>query len=898
MESNLSELSSIEDESIYVQPHYKEAYRLAIYALLCGGTEAYHEYLRVEQISHFLSEEEIRFILENAELPVLDDDSGGPSDADRVTPSTYFPCESDEEVPELELGWPGVSREELDTSISLLFHPPRNNTPSIKEVVRKQIQEARRVIAIAMDVFTDVDIFKEIINAALRGVAVYILLDDSRVSSFLNMCNSLGINILDIKNLRLRTVEGEQYQCRSAVKFHGSMEQRFILLDCQTVLYGTYSYTWSFEKINLSMVLVVTGQLVSTFDEEFRRLYGRSRIPSALPSGSLLSTYPKSSQLSLNLYMKSRPTPKTRGGIHDRRNDAAVLNRGLSVQEMLHQSHLTDTGDLVRGQNYSGEPVKMNSMTRLRMGTRNLGVPVAQRQNRDVHQLNRASQQHLRHQTRYGADQNLIPYSSETSLHKWKMDAYFTESNMPPDVYVQSPMISPHSSQTGLDEYQSQLIQSRSMDIRSRIEEMRHKRLSLQGHADLRQSKESLWSMCSTTDKPQYMRPFHGKPRGVEMDPHTEISNGVNDSKLYIEADETEPMITDAKRSLSHSNIKMGTELRSGQMQNRHNLPLDRAQSDAELGLKLSDSTLKISNLISGSFRHSRVMESLSEIPEEREASNSRDAGIESVLGDNHDVRSTHERLLQRDYNDKARERYGFIQNRIDSPPPREGNTSAHISTEGSCPPVEPQRDPTKSQQKGSELQRMSPMRSPGNPHPTQNEKKVTRKERSLQRTSLKPENTLDSSHVLQMDHSKTSSLGRPIKTDRSAEKSNSQNSLSGPEKTKYPFSKLPQRSSKRKTMPSSDQDQGSRSTLDTEAVSASQVKKEKAYSRYEYLIGNENGSLDRTGRLADSSDVKVKSLSLNRRGDGIRTHQTQGGVDNKLGRLMQRMGNLINKNK
>lgn len=145
MESNLSELSSIEDESIYVQPHYKEAYRLAIYALLCGGTEAYHEYLRVEQISHFLSEEEIRFILENAELPVLDDDSGGPSDADRVTPSTYFPCESDEEVPELELGWPGVSREELDTSISLLFHPPRNNTPSIKEVVRKQIQEARRV---------------------------------------------------------------------------------------------------------------------------------------------------------------------------------------------------------------------------------------------------------------------------------------------------------------------------------------------------------------------------------------------------------------------------------------------------------------------------------------------------------------------------------------------------------------------------------------------------------------------------------------------------------------------------------------------------------------------------------------------------------------------------------
>lgn len=56
-----------------------------------------------------------------------------------------------------------------------------------------------QVIAIAMDVFTDVDIFKEIISAALRGVIVYIILDDSRVSSFLSMSQSVGINVLDIK---------------------------------------------------------------------------------------------------------------------------------------------------------------------------------------------------------------------------------------------------------------------------------------------------------------------------------------------------------------------------------------------------------------------------------------------------------------------------------------------------------------------------------------------------------------------------------------------------------------------------------------------------------------------------------------------------------------------------
>lgn len=149
MESNLSCLSSLKEDNDlqYVQPHYKETYRLSIYALLCGGKEAYEEFLRAEQISHFLSEDEIRFILEHAELPVVEDDdsSEGKRATDENSPSTYFPTESDEEVPDLDLGWPEVSLEGVDTSISLLFHPPRQNTPTIKEVVRKQIQEAKQV---------------------------------------------------------------------------------------------------------------------------------------------------------------------------------------------------------------------------------------------------------------------------------------------------------------------------------------------------------------------------------------------------------------------------------------------------------------------------------------------------------------------------------------------------------------------------------------------------------------------------------------------------------------------------------------------------------------------------------------------------------------------------------
>lgn len=147
MESNLSHLSSLaeEDNPMYIQPHYKESYRLAIYALLCGGREAYEEFLRAEQISPFLSNEEILFILENGELSEVEDDFEMKRTMDTGAPSTYFPSESDEEVPDLELGWPEVSLEASDTSISLLFNPPRINTPSIKEVVRKQIQDARQV---------------------------------------------------------------------------------------------------------------------------------------------------------------------------------------------------------------------------------------------------------------------------------------------------------------------------------------------------------------------------------------------------------------------------------------------------------------------------------------------------------------------------------------------------------------------------------------------------------------------------------------------------------------------------------------------------------------------------------------------------------------------------------
>lgn len=56
-----------------------------------------------------------------------------------------------------------------------------------------------QVIAIAMDVFTDVDIFKEVVDASVRGVPVYILLDQNHFKSFLNMIERQDIQIQNLR---------------------------------------------------------------------------------------------------------------------------------------------------------------------------------------------------------------------------------------------------------------------------------------------------------------------------------------------------------------------------------------------------------------------------------------------------------------------------------------------------------------------------------------------------------------------------------------------------------------------------------------------------------------------------------------------------------------------------
>ncbi|OCT80541.1 protein FAM83B [Xenopus laevis] len=293
MES-LSMLSSLHDEvksEHCLEPHYKECYRIAIDALLEGGIDSYKEFLQKERATEFLAEDELNYITNHIQKsPESVDNSQGDVTDDNSSSGTYWPLESDVEAPNLDLGWPYVAPSQVGTTdISLYFHPPRGHPFTIKEMIRRMIKEARQVIAIVMDMFTDVDILKELVEASSRGIPIYLLLDDINFPHFLKMTEKQGIQVQRLRNLRVRTVKGQDYFSKSGAKFSGKMDQKFLLVDCEKVMYGTYSFMWSYEKIHLSMVQIISGKLVESFDEEFRTMYARSCIPAAFGPEELVS---------------------------------------------------------------------------------------------------------------------------------------------------------------------------------------------------------------------------------------------------------------------------------------------------------------------------------------------------------------------------------------------------------------------------------------------------------------------------------------------------------------------------------------------------------------------------------------------------------------------------------
>ncbi|XP_037016370.2 protein FAM83F [Artibeus jamaicensis] len=274
--------------------YYCERRRAALEALLGGGEQAYRERVKKERLRDFLSSQE-RQALRASWSPYEDPaPAAGPTNrgkskakakakappqaaAEPGESLAYWPDRSDTEVPPLDLGWTDTGFYRGVSRVSLFTHPPKEEkAPHLKQVVRQMIQQAQKVIAVVMDLFTDGDIFQDIVDAAFkRRVPVYIILDEAGVKCFLEMCQGLELADFRIRNIRVRSVTGVGFYMPMG-KIKGTLSSKFLMVDGEKVATGSYRFTWSSSYMDRNLLLLLTGQNVEPFDVEFRELYAIS----------------------------------------------------------------------------------------------------------------------------------------------------------------------------------------------------------------------------------------------------------------------------------------------------------------------------------------------------------------------------------------------------------------------------------------------------------------------------------------------------------------------------------------------------------------------------------------------------------------------------------------------
>nr|XP_055047466.1 uncharacterized protein fam83ga isoform X2 [Misgurnus anguillicaudatus] len=281
----LSQVQCLDDNHINVRTNeskpdffYSEEQRLALERLIHAGRDAFEDYIKTKNLRCFLSDLELERILNTVEVysPGSCDNPAelhGESDGDAFS-LQYWPERSDYSIPQLDIGWPDTASYRGVTRVHVYTQPPYEGQSHIKEVVRKMIGQAQKVVAIVMDLFTDIDIFKDVLDASYRRkVAVYIILESTGVNHFLRMCDKAGMHTGHLKNLRVRSIRGAEFFSRSSKKVCGSQSQKFMFIDGDKAVSGSYSFTWSASRLDRNLITVLTGHTVDIFDRLFQDMY-------------------------------------------------------------------------------------------------------------------------------------------------------------------------------------------------------------------------------------------------------------------------------------------------------------------------------------------------------------------------------------------------------------------------------------------------------------------------------------------------------------------------------------------------------------------------------------------------------------------------------------------------
>ncbi|XP_066452525.1 protein FAM83F [Eleutherodactylus coqui] len=262
--------------------YYSEDQRRCLEILLNNGIQAYRQHIKEKQLKDFLSTKELTDLKSDFKKYEIDSPKKqtktppNKQEKDKESTMQYFPALSDTEIPPLDLGWPEKGFYRGMNQMLVYTHPPKENAPTIKAVVRDLIQKAKRVIAIVMDYFTDREVFKDVLDAAdKRRVPVYMILGESGVKHFLEMCEFMQLSGYMLRNLRVRYVTGVGFYLTPG-KIRGSISHKYIMVDGDKVAFGSYRLTWSSLRVDRSIMTLLSGQYAEPFDIEFRELYAIS----------------------------------------------------------------------------------------------------------------------------------------------------------------------------------------------------------------------------------------------------------------------------------------------------------------------------------------------------------------------------------------------------------------------------------------------------------------------------------------------------------------------------------------------------------------------------------------------------------------------------------------------
>ncbi|KAK2821648.1 hypothetical protein Q7C36_020991 [Tachysurus vachellii] len=254
---------------------YSELERSVLESLFRDGPKAFYSKLSAHRLEPFLSPEEVNQVsswVEDRHTEVIENGDVGSENSSEMqeVSGQYFPELSDTPAPCLELGWPEKDRWDGVERVMIYRNPPVEQAPHIREVIRRLLQGATRLIAIVVDRLTDSTVIADLHSAALRGVIVYIILNQRPAR------DNLTQNQLEHPNIIVRILGGNTFACSDGKKVVGELKENFILVDLDTVVLGSYSLTWLDAHLHRQLVTVLSGPSVELFDREFRILYAAS----------------------------------------------------------------------------------------------------------------------------------------------------------------------------------------------------------------------------------------------------------------------------------------------------------------------------------------------------------------------------------------------------------------------------------------------------------------------------------------------------------------------------------------------------------------------------------------------------------------------------------------------